>query len=220
MKKLLVSVFMAATVLAAHAADTDAITSTINRIKAEVQAQMERVQRVGEITNAGITLADVRMGEQLRIAQKDLAIQSEKLNILREQLLEVLSQSGQEGPDLNSDWKEQADQALAGIQSQQSRNSDLMDRLTKLQETADAGLGCPFTAGKSRTVRMVWNSYGAGTGPLIVKPPEYYSGDSLLETLAEIAPPNFTDKRGDSKLPMPGSPVSSSIGAATETSGN
>jgi len=65
----------------------DALTQ-IDKLKTTIQTQIERIKNARDLTDAQIDLARLRIGEQIKRSEEDLALQVEQLERLKEQLQE------------------------------------------------------------------------------------------------------------------------------------
>ncbi|MEI7450299.1 MAG: hypothetical protein WCJ75_11810 [Desulfomonile sp.] len=143
MKKLVLPcliplIFLAAT-LKVTAADINGFDSTIRILQEQVSRQIERIKAAREKANSQMSLAGIRIAEQLKRSSDDLAVQIEVMERLREKLQETTSETDQK---INL-WKEQSGQllgtALSDIATQISQTNDLIQRLETVKSQVSTG---------------------------------------------------------------------------------
>jgi len=112
---------------------SDALTR-INSLKTAIDTQIERIKTTRDSTDDQISLARLRVGEQIRKSQEDLAVQMEVLQRLREQLEEQKSQAEQSVARMNNDLSTLSTTAFSAIEEQISKTNDLIGRMEKIRQ--------------------------------------------------------------------------------------
>ena len=110
MKTILwIAMILAATALscmAAQSCDTMCMDSTISQMKEDLQIQVERIRRARDTADSQMTLARLRIAEQLRRSEEDLSRQIESLERYREQLADQRGENDQAVSEMQQDWKQ------------------------------------------------------------------------------------------------------------------
>lgn len=134
MRKALLAAFIAIfTVLTAQASEILSIEAKLEQISVDIEVQMERMQWAQETAEARMSVADARVEEQLRIAEEDLAAQVEKLEMLRDQLKDQISEAERAIESIKQDWKVTMVEMYEKIRSQIADANDLLQRLRQLR---------------------------------------------------------------------------------------
>ncbi len=118
----------------AHAQTTSDALTRINSLKTAIDTQIERIKTTRDSTDGQISLARLRVGEQIRKSQEDLAVQMELLQRLREQLEEQKAQAEQSVARMNSDLSTLSTTAFSAIEEQISKTNDLIGRMEKIRQ--------------------------------------------------------------------------------------
>jgi len=142
MRKLLIACLVIAfaiiTVLPSAASDSESIDSSIGRIESQVEAQLEKIRRAREMADSRMSLARLRVEEQLRVAEEDLAAQAERLEMFREQLQGRIEETDRAMARMTTDWRQSMARAHERIRAQIRETNRLMGRLNELRNRANA----------------------------------------------------------------------------------
>jgi hypothetical protein len=103
-------------------------------LKTAIDTQIERIKTTRDSTDGQISLARLRVGEQIRKSQEDLAVQMELLQRLREQLEEQKAQTEQSVARMNNDLSTLSTTAFSAIEEQISKTNDLIGRMEKIRQ--------------------------------------------------------------------------------------
>jgi predicted transcriptional regulator len=125
--------------LPAHASEVLLSEAKIWQIRAAIEAQAEQIKRAQEIIESRTGVSKARIDAQLRIAEEDLIVQREKLEIYRDQLIEQLQELDRAVNEMKTDWKSMLKDTLDKVRSQILENNVLIRRLRQLQERAGLG---------------------------------------------------------------------------------
>lgn len=142
MRKLLIACLVIAfaiiTVLPSAASDSASIDAGIGRIESEVEAQLEKIGRAREMADSRMSLARLRVEEQLRVAEEDLAAQAERLEMFREQLQGRIEETDRAVARMTNDWRQSMARAHERIRAQIRETNRLMGRLKELRNRSNA----------------------------------------------------------------------------------
>jgi|GEM_PF-962446 len=122
---------------AAQASVTIGIDSTISQMKQDLQTQVERIRRARENASSEMTLARIRIAEQLRRSEEDLSRQIESLERFREQMADQKGQTDQAVVQMQRDWKQFIQQAFSDLDSQLRETNSLITQMETLQNRFD-----------------------------------------------------------------------------------
>ncbi|HMK36019.1 MAG TPA: hypothetical protein VK463_13180 [Desulfomonilaceae bacterium] len=136
----------------ANAADVTSFDAKIQQIRESIEAQVERIKRARENTDAQMSLARIRLADQLSRSQEDLHVQTATLERLREQLTDQVSQANGAMTTYQSSWKDTAAKALADIEAQLSQTNAAIAKMEAARKTLEStetsnGQGCTGAAG-------------------------------------------------------------------------
>jgi hypothetical protein len=137
---LLLSLILAVTVTAttaAQASETIGIDSTISQMKQDLQIQVERIRRARETASSQMTLARIRIAEQLRRSEEDLSRQIESLERFREQMADQKGETDQAVVRIQKDWKQFIQQAFSDLDSQLRETNSLITQMETLRDRFD-----------------------------------------------------------------------------------
>ncbi len=131
----------------AHAQSAPDLLTQINNLKTSIEAQIERIKASRNSTDNQLSLARLRIGEQIRQSEEDLAIQMEQLQRLRDQLQDQKSQADQTVSRMQNDLSTISTTALSNIADQLSQTNDLLNRMrtTYEQVTGETDPTSPLT---------------------------------------------------------------------------
>ena len=118
----------------AHSQTTADVLTRIDSLKTAIDTQIERIKVTRDSTDGQISLARLRIGEQIRKSQEDLAVQMELLQRLREQLEEQKAQAEQSVARMNNDLSTLSTTAFSAIEEQISKTNDLIGRMDKIRQ--------------------------------------------------------------------------------------
>ncbi len=111
----------------------DALTQ-IDKLKTTIQTQIERIKNARDLTDAQLDLARLRIGEQIKRSEEDLALQVEQLERLREQLQEQKTLADQTVTRMKTDVLTISTTVLGNIDDQLNQTANLLDRMRKIRE--------------------------------------------------------------------------------------
>jgi hypothetical protein len=111
----------------------DALTQ-IDKLKTTIQTQIERIKNARDLTDAQLDLARLRIGEQIKRSEEDLALQVEQLERLKEQLQEQKTLADQTVTRMKTDVLTISTTALGNIDDQLNQTANLLDRMRKIRE--------------------------------------------------------------------------------------
>ena len=122
---------------AAQASGTIGIDSTISQMKQDLQIQVERIRRARETASSEMTLARIRIAEQLRRSEEDLSRQIESLERFREQMADQKGETDQAVVRMQKDWKQFIQQAFSDLDSQLRETNSLITQMEALRDRFD-----------------------------------------------------------------------------------
>jgi hypothetical protein len=122
---------------AAQASETIGIDSTISQMKQDLQIQVERIRRARETASSQMTLARIRIAEQLRRSEEDLSRQIESLERFREQMADQKGETDQAVVRMQKDWKQFIQQAFSDLDSQLRETNGLITQMETLRDRFD-----------------------------------------------------------------------------------
>jgi hypothetical protein len=137
---LLLSLILAVIATASTAAQASApigIDSTISQMKQDLQIQVERIRRARETASSEMTLARIRIAEQLRRSEEDLIRQIESLERFREQMADQKGETDQAVAQIQRDWKQFIQQAFSDLDSQLRETNSLITQMESLRDRFD-----------------------------------------------------------------------------------
>lgn len=122
---------------AAQSSVTSGIDSTISQMKQDLQTQVERIRRARETASSQMTLARLRIAEQLRRSEEDLTLQIESLERFREQMADQRGETDQTVALMQKDWKQFIQQAFSDLDSQLRETNGLIAQMDTLRDKFD-----------------------------------------------------------------------------------
>lgn len=122
---------------AAQASGTIGIDSTISQMRQDLQIQVERIRRARETASSEMTLARIRIAEQLRRSEEDLSRQIESLERFREQMADQKGETDQAVVRMQKDWKLFIQQAFSDLDSQLRETNSLITQMETLRDKFD-----------------------------------------------------------------------------------
>jgi chromosome segregation ATPase len=137
---LLISIILAATATASLAAQSSVcagIDSTISQMKQDLEIQIERIRKARETASSQMTLARLRIAEQLRRSEEDLSTQIESLERFREQMADQKDDTDQAVAQMQNDWKQFSQQAFSDLDSQLRDTNSLITEMENLRDRFD-----------------------------------------------------------------------------------
>jgi len=152
---LLISLILAATANAGTAAQSSiavGMDSTISQMKQDLQTQIERIRKARETASAQMTLARLRIAEQLRRSEEDLARQIESLERFREQMAEQKGETDQAMALMQRDWKQFVHQAFSDLEFQLKETNNLIEQMETIRDKFDVEPEELGATNKERTV--------------------------------------------------------------------
>jgi chromosome segregation ATPase len=118
----------------AQAQQTVDTLTQIDKLKTTIQTQIERIKNARDLTDAQLDLARLRIGEQIKRSEEDLALQVEQLERLKEQLQEQKTLADQTVTRMKTDVLTISTTALGNIDDQLNQTANLLDRMRKIRE--------------------------------------------------------------------------------------
>jgi len=167
--------------------DLSSLDTTLRVLQEQTARQIERIQSVRQRADSQVTVARVRMEEQLKRAMEELAVQTEVLERLQEQLQDKTKETDEK----LASWREQATSAitntLAEISVQMGQTTDLMRRLEQLKSQAS---DCPDTGNATVAPSSSQTVPSAGTSSAVLPQPAPSSQllSPPMETVAFVPP--------------------------------
>jgi DNA anti-recombination protein RmuC len=118
---------------------TSSLGGRLWQIKELVASQIERVKMAREEAENHMTLARLRVAEQLRISEERLAMQLEKLQEYEEILKEQLDESGAAITAARADWDSLVDSVASELQTQIAATNKLIEELRRIRGHVNDG---------------------------------------------------------------------------------
>jgi predicted nuclease with TOPRIM domain len=106
-------------------------------MKQDLQIQVERIRRARETASSEMTLARIRIAEQLRRSEEDLSRQIESLERFREQMADQKGETDQAVVRMQKDWKQFIQQAFSDLDSQLRETNSLITQMEALRDRFD-----------------------------------------------------------------------------------
>jgi hypothetical protein len=136
----LIGIILAATATAGVAAQSSVsigIDATISQMKQDLETQIERIRKARDDASSQMTLARLRIAEQLRRSEEDLARQIESLERFREQMADQKDDTDQAVAQMQNDWKQFVQQAFSDLDSQLRDTNNLITQMENLRGRFD-----------------------------------------------------------------------------------
>lgn len=161
----------------AEALDTAGVDMRIKQLQDSLENQIERLKLAREQAGTTMSLARIRVAEELRRSEEDLQVQVEALARFREQLSEQGASSSDAVEKLKNDWSQRLGSAFSSIETQLAQTNDLIKQLESLRQnfdpdtaaTSDIGAG-PLTITTSPATPSPAQPTPASTPPVTVQP--------------------------------------------------
>ncbi len=137
---LLIGVILVVTTtvsIAAQSSVSIGLDSTISRMKQDLETQIERIRKARDTANSQMSLARIRIAEQLRRSEEDLTRQIESLERFREQMADQKDDTDQAVAQMQTDWKQFIQQAFSDLDSQLKDTNSLITQLETLRDKFD-----------------------------------------------------------------------------------
>ncbi|MBI5248121.1 MAG: hypothetical protein HY912_01390 [Desulfomonile tiedjei] len=125
---------IAITVISSARAQSPEVQGKIRQTQQKIDAQIERIRQARELADSEMALAKIRIGEQLRKSQEDLARQTENLERLREKLAEQKSETSASVSDIRNNWSEMIDKAFSDVESGIQDANSLINKMQRIGE--------------------------------------------------------------------------------------
>ncbi len=124
------------------------LEAKITVLREQIERQIELIKEAREKADTSMSLAAIRVAEQLTKSEEELAAQVEMLDRLREQLRDQIDAAREAAAGLNQDWGQMLSQAAAQIDAQIQQTNSVIARMRQLRESVgedpDTGT-CPKT---------------------------------------------------------------------------
>jgi hypothetical protein len=130
------------------------LEAKITVLREQIERQIELIKEAREKADTSVSLAAIRVSEQLIKSEEELAAQVEMLDQLREQLRDQIDAAREATAGLNQDWGQMLSQAAAQIDAQIKQTNSVIDRMRQIRESVgdDPETGtCPKTTPSSGT---------------------------------------------------------------------
>jgi hypothetical protein len=137
---LLIGIILATAATASLAAQSSisiGLDGTISQIKQDLETQIERIQKARDTASSQMTLAKLRIAEQLRRSEEDLTRQIESLERFREQMADQKDDTDQAVAQMQNDWKQFIQQAFSDLDSQLKSTNSLITQMENLRDRFD-----------------------------------------------------------------------------------
>ena len=162
----------------AEALDTAGVDMRIKQLQDSLENQIERLKLAREQAGTRMSLARIRVAEELRRSEEDLQVQVEALARLREQLSEQGARSSEAVEQLKNDWSQRLGSAFSMIETQLAQTNDLINRMESLrqnfdpdtQASSDIGIG-PLTITTAPSTPDLPQPSPTAPAPVTVQPP-------------------------------------------------
>lgn len=138
---LLIGVILAATAtmgMAAQSSVSTGMDSTISQMKQNLETQIERIRKARDTASSQMSLARIRIAEQLRRSEEDLTRQIESLERFREQMVDQKDDTDAAVAQMQNDWKQFIQQAFSDLDSQLRDTNSLIAQMESLRDRFDA----------------------------------------------------------------------------------
>ncbi|MGC8907278.1 MAG: hypothetical protein ACP5M0_07525 [Desulfomonilaceae bacterium] len=132
-----------------HAAELGSLDATIQILQEQINRQIERIQAARQKADSQMTLARTRVAQQLDVAQKDLAVQVEKLQQLRAQLQDRSAETEAKIAYWQTQGSALISKTLSDVSRQINETTQLMQKLDQLKTQVDCN--CPNQGGSPRS---------------------------------------------------------------------
>jgi hypothetical protein len=137
---LLIGVILAVTATVSMAGQSSVsigLDGTISQMKQDLETQIERIRKARDTASSQMSLARIRIAEQLRRSEEDLTRQIESLERFREQMADQKDDTDQAVAQMQSDWKQFVQQAFFDLDSQLRDTNSLITQLETLRDKFD-----------------------------------------------------------------------------------
>jgi hypothetical protein len=120
------------------ATDLAGMNYRIQQLKGKIDVQIERIKRAGEKSDTQMSLARIRLAEQLRRSEDDLYRQEAALKRFQEQLADQATEVNSAMTGYRKDLKSPIKNALADVEAQLQKTSALMAQMETTQNELDS----------------------------------------------------------------------------------
>jgi len=181
--------FCAAPAVHADAAsDLTSLDTTIRLLQEQLGRQIERIQASRQKVDSQMSLARIRIEEQLKKSGDDLSVQVEGLQRLREKLQQTMTDTDQ----AILLWKDQSSQVLAktlsDISAQVNQTNELMQQLERIKSNVSGNCtNATGTDGKQSSITPSAPADGSQS-PSPVSSPEIATVASLPPAEQPVSP--------------------------------
>lgn len=135
------------------------LEAKITVLREQIERQIEIIKEAREKADTSMSLAAIRVAEQLIRSEEELAAQVEMLDRLREQLRDQVDVAQEAMAGMKQDWAQMLSQAAAQIDAQIKQTNSVIDRMRQIRESvgADSETGSwpkstPATSGGSSSL--------------------------------------------------------------------
>lgn len=107
-------------------------------LREQIERQIEIIKEAREKADTSMSLAAIRVAEQLIRSEEELAAQVEMLDRLREQLRDQVDVAEETMAGMKKDWAQMLSQAAAQIDAQIKQTNSVIDRMRQIRESVGA----------------------------------------------------------------------------------
>ncbi len=106
----------------------------ISNLNTSIQGQIEQIKAARSSTNSQLTLARLRIGQQIMNSEQDLALQMERLQQLKNNLQQQKDHLNQTVSGIQTNLSTTSANSISNIEDQLSQTSDLLNQLRQSYE--------------------------------------------------------------------------------------
>ncbi len=133
---------IAIAVISSAQAQSSEVENKIRQTQQKIDAQVEKINQARYQADSEMALAKLRIGEQLRRSQEDLARQTDILERYREQLAEQRADTEAALAEIRKSWSGQIDQAASEVEAGIQYTNSLINKMqTVNKDISDEAIG-------------------------------------------------------------------------------
>lgn len=106
-------------------------------LREQIARQIELIKEAREKADASMTLAGIRVAEQLAKSEEELAAKVEMLQQMRDRLRDQIDLAREAMSGMTMDWAQMLSQAAAQIDAQIKQTNSVIDRMRQIRQTVD-----------------------------------------------------------------------------------
>ncbi|MCL5126652.1 MAG: hypothetical protein M1511_19590 [Deltaproteobacteria bacterium] len=172
----------------------------ISNLNTSIQGQIEQIKAARSSTNSQLTLARLRIGQQIMNSEQDLALQMERLQQLKNNLQQQKDHLNQTVSGIQTNLSTTSANSISNIEDQLSQTSDLLNQLRQSYEqftgepdpTSLLTLGNTTTSGQSSLSSMT-PSFGPSSSTSTSSSPDQISTMVNTSTTMNQPAPSLPD---------------------------